>query len=505
MSEADLPQLTRQALEACVRDLLQANADLLLINGEQQERIVRLEEEVARLKGGKPPSKPPREVPDFVKANRPKKDPAQPKKARKRRPHGFARKAEEPTQTVVHAPESCSRCGRKLEGGTLHSKHQVIDIPFVPYQVVEHQYLRCKCGVCGHRETARADLSEEVLGQCRLGVRVMSWICYLDTVARLPHESIQALLKAQHGLHVSKGQIARVLQVVAGVGQATYDTWLEELRRSPVVHADETGAREDGINGYLWSVSTDRIRIYHRDPSRGAAVIQRLLGHDPDTYKARGARGVREANAAAKKKSQEKAAAEGVPPPTRFRGKLVADFYSAYSWFMGPIQRCLTHLCRALHELKVANDGDRVVANWADKVHALTQRAKTWAAEHCDAEPDARRQQRRAFEQEAADLARPYCQSALPQKGLAERIVRFLRQLFLFVEFPDVPPDNNAAERAIRPFVVLRKVSGGTRSTAGSDAQAVLLSLFATWRLRDQDGVTACQQMLAGRPSPAPT
>ena len=72
--------------------------------------------------------------------------------------------------------------------------------------------------------------------------------------------------------------------------------------------------------------------------------------------------------------------------------------------------------------------------------------------------------------------------------------------LFVFVQHPDVPSDNNAAERAIRPFVVLRKVSGGTRSKLGSDTQAILLSLFGTWALRGLDTLTACRKMLTQRP-----
>jgi len=63
-----------------------------------------------------------------------------------------------------------------------------------------------------------------------------------------------------------------------------------------------------------------------------------------------------------------------------------------------------------------------------------------------------------------------------------------------------VPSDNNAAQRAVRPAVIARKVSGGTRSTKGSDARMTLMSLFGTWNLRGQDPMDSCAAMLAAPP-----
>ena len=60
-----------------------------------------------------------------------------------------------------------------------------------------------------------------------------------------------------------------------------------------------------------------------------------------------------------------------------------------------------------------------------------------------------------------------------------------------------MPSENDAAERAIRPFVILRKVSGGTKSKKGSDTQAVLMSLLGTWKLRGLNTIDECAKMLA--------
>jgi len=57
---------------------------------------------------------------------------------------------------------------------------------------------------------------------------------------------------------------------------------------------------------------------------------------------------------------------------------------------------------------------------------------------------------------------------------------------------PDVPATNNLAERAIRPFVITRKISGGTRSAAGSQIRCDLATVFQTWAARGLNPFTAC-------------
>ena len=71
-----------------------------------------------------------------------------------------------------------------------------------------------------------------------------------------------------------------------------------------------------------------------------------------------------------------------------------------------------------------------------------------------------------------------------PQAKLCRRIERHIKELFVCVTYPDTPSDNNAAERSLRHLVISRKISGGTRSEAGSGSKMTLASLFGTWRAR---------------------
>jgi hypothetical protein len=70
--------------------------------------------------------------------------------------------------------------------------------------------------------------------------------------------------------------------------------------------------------------------------------------------------------------------------------------------------------------------------------------------------------------------------------------------LFQFVHVDGVPADNNLAERSLRPIVVIRKTSGGSRSPAGSKTRMALVSLFATWRARGLNPFHGCFALLAG-------
>ena len=83
------------------------------------------------------------------------------------------------------------------------------------------------------------------------------------------------------------------------------------------------------------------------------------------------------------------------------------------------------------------------------------------------------------------------------QARLCRRMERHIKELFVFVSHPEAPPDNNAAERSLRPLVISRKISGGTRSGRGTGAKMALASIFGTWRAQGLNPLTSCRQLLA--------
>jgi transposase len=86
---------------------------------------------------------------------------------------------------------------------------------------------------------------------------------------------------------------------------------------------------------------------------------------------------------------------------------------------------------------------------------------------------------------------------------LAKRLLRHQEELFQFVLMPGVPASNNLAERSIRPLVIMRKISGGSRrSDEGSKTRLTLASLLGTWQARELNPFTVC---LAALQQPALT
>ena len=234
-------------------DLLALIAQLQAFVQEQQTVIAQLQRRIEALEGKAKPAGP-KGMPGI----KPKsgRRPTQNKGPRKPRPHGFARQRMTPTHRVAHAMESCPDCGTRLSGGWTHRTREVIDLPVIPVQVTEHVFIARTCPVCEQRRVPKVDLSGVALGKQRLGVSLLSLMAALREEGRLPFRTIQWYLQTVHQLRLSVGAIVRAVHQVARQAQPAVDRILERIRGSPVVHADETGWREDGANGYVWTFSS---------------------------------------------------------------------------------------------------------------------------------------------------------------------------------------------------------------------------------------------------------
>ena len=227
-----------------------------------------------------------------------------------------------------------------------------------------------------------------------------------------------------------------VHQVARHGGTAVAET-LERIRSSPVVHADETGWRENGVNGYVWTFSTPAERYFLRR-GRGGEVVDEALGEE-------------------------------------FGGILASDFYAAYDHYPGLKQRCWAHLLRDIHKLKALYPEDAVLAKWANAVRRLYDRARVWAAAGGRLPARGEVGPGKAIAEAVPSLpGRPdsAASQAMPADRTAHQGTVCLRDASRH------PSDNNAAERSLRHLVISRKISGGTRSEAGSSSKMTLASLF---------------------------
>ncbi len=429
--------------------------------GELQKRIAYLE---GRLSGRSSSGMP---------ANKPASSRQKERKAsRKPRPKGFARMPTAsppladcratPSRQVKHELDKCPDCGTALAGGWVHKTREVIDIPLVPAEVIEHVIVGRQCPQCNQAKVPKVELQGVVADEQRLGINLVSLIVTLKEEARLPVRAIQRYLRTVHQLELSIGGMAGLCHRVAEKGKGLVEEIRDRIRASPVVHADETGWRQDGRNGYAWIFCT-RGACYFTRGGRSKAVVDEVLGDSG-------------------------------------RAVLVCDFYAAYNHYPGLGQRCWSHLLRDIHELTEAYPEDQRLQRWAEQVHKLFLRAKAISAEltQGQASEEERCAAQLRLERILLWLCRPYARDGTAvQAKLCRRMERHIKELFVFVARPEVPADNNAAERGLRHLVTSRKISGGTRSAKGSQTKMILASLFGTWRLRGLNPFVECRNLLA--------
>ncbi len=211
---------------------------------------------------------------------------------------------------------------------------------------------------------------------------------------------------------------------------------------------DETGWREDGRNGYIWAMGTPEGDCYYeRHASRSGDVINDLLGE-------------------------------------AFTGVLTTDFYAGYNDTPGgKHQRCWVHLLRDLHKLKEQYPQHSEVLAWAEAIRHLYDRAVAVR----DQSESIRRAHRSEGEAQIRVLGQQYCAlKGHPCQTLAKRLLRHQGELLVFLTSLGVEPDNNRAERMVRPLVVTRKISGGSRSKTGSETHMILASVVQTCQAKSR-------------------
>ena len=390
--------------------------------------------------------------PAFVKANKQKPQEDE-KKARKKREakHNRARSRSAPTQIIEHRVVNCPECDLRLGGISLARVREVIDIPTpAPLEVTHHDVYKGWCASCQKWREAPVDVQEQVMGQGRIGVRLTSLIATLRVVMRLPIRQIHLYLRTLHGVTISNGEIVELHHRLKKQLQPLLDGLKAEIRASPAVQMDETGWREDGLNGYIWAASTPTIRYYEYHHTRSGTVVKELIGE-------------------------------------HFAGVLGSDFYAGYNIHQGLHQRCWVHYLRDVHDLKEKYPHDEQLFIWARSVKAMYDEAVAWVEKNSESNASPRQQQlarvaqQHVFEQRLWQVCAPYVNTPTPMQTLCKRVENFLPELFVFVAVPGVPAHTNLAERSVRPLVVARKISGGSRSPQGSETRMGLASLFGTW------------------------
>ena len=188
------------------------------------------------------------------------------------------------------------------------------------------------------RRVPKADLNGVAVGRQRLGVNLVSLITALREEGRLPVRGRPVVSPNGPPVAPKRRRHRAGHPWVAQRAQPVLAQVLDRIRASPVVHADETGWRQDGANGYVWTFTTPAERYFLRR-GRNKEVVDEVLGES-------------------------------------FSGVLVSDFYAAYNHYPGLKQRCWAHLLRDIHDLRSLYPKDQKLARWAQEVTGCGNMAK---------------------------------------------------------------------------------------------------------------------------------
>lgn len=365
-----------------------------------------------------------------------------------RRPGGQAghdgntlRMVETPDAVSQHTPEYCHCCGEDLRGipQELVGRRQVVDIPEVRARVTEHQVFKRTCP-CGH--TMHGSYPSGVEAPVGYGPRIEALAGYLHARQYVPFARMQELMNDAFGVGISEGGLHRLINRLAGKVSPIYEQIRERVQGSPVVGSDETGAKVNGKNHWFWAWQTPRLTYIAHSESRGMKAIDASFPG-------------------------------GFPSST-----LVSDAWRAQlNTVARHHQCCLSHLQRNLKYLNELYVNNRWGNRFLKLLYESLELKRAMAPSDYIGENPRRD---RLLEQFHSMLAKPPSRKQQELYTLFKRVLRDKQRIFTFLFIPEVPPDNNASERAIRNVKVKQKVSGQFKVAKAAQNFAKIRSVIDT-------------------------
>jgi transposase len=337
---------------------------------------------------------------------------------------------EQVTRIVTHTPSSCPHCGGQnlTPSKTLETVQQV-EMPPIQLTVVEHRRLRCQCRDCGRASNGKWP---ENFSYKLFGPRLAAFVCLLISQYHLSRRSVQHLL---HELFNLRFALGTAVNIAKSLSEALEEPWKaagERVKQAPIKHADETSWFNEHCIHWLWCAKDTASTVFFQIfKARSAESAKTFLG------------------------SQEGNA-------------LITDRYAAYSHLGGIQQYCWGHLKRDFTKISERSGADgvfgKMLLSVEKRVFELWHHFK---AREIDRDELKRQMQPLRDELSLCLKASQEYECGSKTANTCANILKDESRLWLFVEMEGVEPTNNAAERAIRPVVLLRKVSLGTQSDHG--------------------------------------
>lgn len=351
----------------------------------------------------------------------------------------------------------CPNCQGQLKRSDTVKTHTVEDIPeleVVKTQVKQYRVERQWCTTCHQEVIAKPTW---VIPHSRLGLNLIIQILIFKYICRMSLEVLVETLSQTYGINISEGGIINILKKTKTHLGKDYGKLLKAIRSSPIKHADETGWRIKGVNGFLWAFLTKTEVYYTIEETRGGGVAKAALG---DSNK---------------------------------DDVLVRDDYAGYKNLPLKQQSCWTHLLRKSREEVTQLHSSKQMQNLHFTLKSMYQ--DLLAIINHPFNQDTRQQEYLDYSLKLQKLM-DWKFKAKDAQRVQTRIKNQGTNLITALLHEGVPLTNNAAERSIRPAVVVRKISGGSRSTQGAETFATNFSVIQTIRMRNQPLIPTLKELI---------
>jgi len=330
-----------------------------------------------------------------------------------------------------HNPDKCPDCGGELSGVQEIRERVITDFEF---RVVNRKHIIYR-KYCKTEGKIVEEQIYEALPNSRFSLRLMLWIMFMKIGLRMPSNKIIESLQL-FGIKISDGEIYNILHRLKEAYGEYYGVLLDKMREARAKHIDETGWRINGKNNWLWLFINKEVALYVVERQRSSEVPIKVLGNQ--------------------------------------KGKFVTtDRYSAYNVLVektGCLQQvCWTHLLRNSKDLAEHHREAKYIHK---RMKYIYNKAKNG--------------EKKENLLHWIDLIASRAYRSTEVFKFVKSICRNHREdLFRFIDNPNVNPSNNLAEQGLRPGVVIRKISGGSRSKEGAETTAKLLSVVQTLKMQE--------------------
>lgn len=375
-----------------------------------------------------------------------------------------------PDVVLTHALNTCPHCQHNLSQAGVERmvKRQVFDLPPMRLQVHEHQAQVKMCPCCGQR--SRAAFPTGVNAPTQYGPNVLAHAAYLNSYHLIPLSRVREWFADCVGHAVSEGTIERAVAQLAQAVAPSLDAIYAGLIRCDVVHYDETGFRINTGLRWLHTACTEHLSYYSVHLKRGDEAMLDI----------------------------------GVLP--NCTGWAVHDGLKGYFGF-----KTVRHaLCNAHHLRELQFAVEQYDARWAQHMQDLLLQMKR-QRETGDLSPTMLHLLEHRYDALLADgldafpiqPRPPNTKKRVAQHPVTNLLIRLRdhrEAVLAFLHHPEVPFDNNLAERDLRMMKVKQKISGCFRTWAGAQVFAAVRTYLATARKQGLSMLRAAYLAFLGSP-----